>query len=61
MTSITLRKIYMERRDNNLALKENLFHVPETLMQTAYFSEFTVIDGRYIPVKQIFIDEFERK
>jgi hypothetical protein len=29
-------------------------------MQTAYFLTFTVIDGRYIPVKQMFIDEFEK-
>jgi len=54
------KKIYWTRRDNNLALKEESYSLSGTLMQTAYFLKFTVIDGRYIPVKQIFIDEFEK-
>jgi len=54
------KKIYWTRRDNNLALKEESYSLSGTLMQTAYFLKFTVIDGRYVPVKQIFIDEFEK-
>jgi Outer membrane lipoprotein-sorting protein len=54
------KKVYWTRRDNNLAIKEESYSLSGTLMQTAYFLKFTVIDGRYIPVKQIFIDEFEK-
>ena len=31
-----------------------------TLMQTAYYMNYTIVDGRYVPVKQLFIDEFEK-
>ncbi len=54
------KKIYWTRRDNSLVLKEESYSLSGTLMQTAYFIKFTVIDGRYVPVKQIFIDEFEK-
>jgi hypothetical protein len=54
------KKIYWTRRDNNLALKEESYSLSGTLMQTAYFLKFTIIDGRYIPVKQMFMDEFEK-
>ena len=54
------KKIYWTRRDNSLVLKEESYSLSGTLMQTAYFLKFTVINGRYVPVKQIFIDEFEK-
>ncbi len=54
------KKIMWTRRDNNLLLKQESYSLSGTLMQTAYFLKFTVIDGRYVPVKQIFIDEFEK-
>jgi len=54
------KKIYWTRRDNNLLLKEESYSLSNTLMQTAYFLKFTVIDGRYVPVKQVYIDEFEK-
>ena len=54
------RHIYWTRRDNNLLLKQESYSMSGTLMQTAYFLKFTVIEGRYVPVKQIFIDEFEK-
>jgi hypothetical protein len=31
-----------------------------TLMQTAYFPKWTVIDGKYIWVEAIWIDEFDK-
>ena len=54
------KKIFWTRRDNGLLLKQESYSQSGTLMQTAYFLMFTVIDGRYIPVKQMFIDEFEK-
>ena len=54
------KQIYWTRRDNNLLLKQESYSLSGTLMQTAYFLKFTEIEGRYVPVKQLFIDEFEK-
>lgn len=54
------RKIYWVRRDNGLPLKEQSFSLSGTLMQTAYYMNYTIVEGRYVPVKQLFIDEFEK-
>lgn len=54
------KKIYWTRRDNNLMLKEESYSLSNTLMQTAYYLKYTVIDGRYVAVKMMFIDEFEK-
>ncbi len=53
------RKIYWVRQDNGLPLKEQSFSKSGTLMQTAYYMNYTIVEGRYVPVKQLFIDEFE--
>ena len=54
------RQIFWTRRDNDLLLKQESYSLSGTLMQTAYFLKFTEIEGRYVPVKQLFIDEFEK-
>ena len=54
------KKIYWVRRDNNLMLKEESYSLSNTLMQTAYYLKYTVVDGRYLAVKMMFIDEFEK-
>lgn len=54
------KKIYWVRKDNSLPLKEQSFSNSGTLMQTAYYMNYTLIDGRYVPVKQLYIDEFEK-
>lgn len=54
------KKIYWTRRDNNLLLKEESYSLSGSFMQTAYYLKYTMIDGRYIPIKQMFIDEFEK-
>lgn len=54
------RQIFWTRRDNNLLLKQESYSLSGTLMQTAYFLKFTEIEGRFVPVKQLFIDEFEK-
>lgn len=54
------KKIYWVRKDNNLTLKEQSYSMSGTLMETAYYPNYTIVDGRYIPVKMLFIDEFEK-
>ncbi len=54
------KKIYWVRQDNSLMLKEESYSNSGTLMQTAYFLKYTEIDRKFTPVKQIFIDEFEK-
>lgn len=54
------RQIYWARRDNSLLLKQESYSGSGTLMQTAYFLKFTEVDGRFVPVRQLYIDEFEK-
>jgi outer membrane lipoprotein-sorting protein len=54
------RKTWWARRDNFLLLKESSFALSGALLQTAYFLKYTPIEGRFVPVEQIFIDEFEK-
>ena len=54
------RQIFWTRRDNGLLLKQESYSLSGTLMQTAYFLKFTEIEGRFVAVKQLFIDEFEK-
>lgn len=54
------KKTYWVRKDNGLPLKMQSFSQSGTLMQTAYYMNYTIVDGKYVPVKQLFIDEFEK-
>lgn len=54
------RKVYWTRRDNNLPLKEESYTMSRVLMQTTYYLKYVEIKGRYVPVKQVYIDEFEK-
>ncbi len=54
------KKTYWVRTDNFLTLKEQSFALSGTLMQTAYFLKYTAIKGKFIPVEQLFIDEFDK-
>jgi Outer membrane lipoprotein-sorting protein len=54
------RKTFWLRIDNALLLKEEDFSSSGTLMQSAYFLKYTTINGKYIPVNQLFVDEFEK-
>ncbi len=54
------RKTFWVRIDNALMLKEEDYSSSGTLMQTAYYLKYATINGRYIPVTQMFIDEFEK-
>ena len=54
------RKNYYVRQDNNLLLKEECFSSSGTLMQTIYYLKYTQILGKYVAIKQMYIDEFEK-
>lgn len=54
------RKIWWVRRDDGLVLKEQSFAQSGTLMQTAYYLKYAPVQGRFVAVEQMFIDEFEK-
>jgi outer membrane lipoprotein-sorting protein len=54
------KKTYWVRKDRTVMLKEASFAKSGTLMQTAYFLSFTEILGKLVPVKQLYVDEFEK-
>jgi outer membrane lipoprotein-sorting protein len=53
------KKIWV-RKDNYLPLKEQSFSSSGTLMSTRYSLSYQRVDGHYIPIKQIMVDEFEK-
>jgi hypothetical protein len=54
------KKVYWVRQDNLLRLKEQSFALSGTLSQTTYLPKYTSVEGRYVWVKQLVIDEFEK-
>ncbi|MBN1308910.1 MAG: outer membrane lipoprotein-sorting protein [Chitinispirillaceae bacterium] len=54
------KKVYWVRKDETVMLKEASYSASGTLMQTAYFLSFTKIRGKLVPVKQLYVDEFEK-
>ncbi len=54
------KQILWVRKDNFLPLKTQSFSLSGTLMQSAYFLQYTQVEGKYIPIKQMFVDEFEK-
>jgi len=54
------KKIYWVGKDNFLVLKEQSYSLSGTLMQTAYYKKYTMVNKKYIPVEHLYIDEFEK-
>jgi outer membrane lipoprotein-sorting protein len=54
------KQVYWVRKDNFLPLKVQSYSLSGTLMQTAYFLKYTIVNEKYVPLNQIFIDEFEK-
>lgn len=52
-------QIFWVRQDTYLPLKQESYSLSGTLMETAYFLNYTLVDGNYVCVKQLFVDEFE--
>lgn len=51
--------IYWIRQDNFLTMKQEAYSLSGTLMETSYFPKWTTVEGKYIPLNMIFVDEFE--
>lgn len=54
------KQIYWVRTDNYLPLKVQNFSLSGTLMQTAYYITWTQIEGKFLMLKGLFVDEFEK-
>jgi hypothetical protein len=54
------RKTFYTRTDNDLLLKEESYSSSGTLMATSYYLKYTTIEGKYVAVKQMHVDEFEK-
>lgn len=54
------KKIWWVSKDQLLLLKEEAYSQGGTLMQTAYFLKYTQVQSRFVPIQQLFIDEFEK-
>lgn len=54
------KKIWWVSRDQMLLLKEEAYSQGGALMQTAYYLKYTQVSGRFVPIQQLFIDEFEK-
>lgn len=54
------KEIYWVRRDNFLTMKKQSYSLSGTLMESSYFPKYTTVDGKFIPLQMIFVDEFEK-
>ena len=54
------KKILWVRQDNFLPLKEQSFSLSDTLMYSQYYLQYSKIKDKFIPVKQLVVDEFEK-
>lgn len=54
------KKVMWVRKDNYLPLKEQAYSASGTLMQTAFYPKYTTVNGRYVAVQHIYVDEFEK-
>lgn len=54
------KQIVWLTRDNFLTLKTQSYSLSGTLMQTAGYNKYFQKEGKWIPLQQIFIDEFEK-
>lgn len=53
-------RTFWVRTDNFLQLKDQAYSSSKALMTTSYYLKYTQVLGKYVPVKQIFVDEFEK-
>lgn len=54
------KEIYWVEKENFLPLKVESYSLSGTLMQTAYYPKYTQIQGKYIFLQGLFVDEFEK-
>jgi hypothetical protein len=54
------KRIYWVKMNDFLPLKEQSYSLSGTLIETNYFLKYAKIGSRFIPVKALFVDEFEK-
>lgn len=54
------KKILWVRQDNYLPLKEQSFSLSNTLISSHYFLKYSLVKDKYIALKHLIIDEFEK-
>ncbi|MFW6288097.1 MAG: outer membrane lipoprotein-sorting protein [bacterium] len=54
------KAIFWVRKDKLIPLKVESYSLSGTLMETAYYLKYTIIEDKHFPVKQMFVDEFEK-
>jgi hypothetical protein len=53
-------RVFWVRTDNFLQLKDEAYSSSKTLMATSYYLKYTTVLGKYVPIKQLYVDEFEK-
>ena len=53
-------RTFWVRKDNKLQLKEQSFSNSKALMSTSYYLKYTQVLGKFVPIEQLYIDEFEK-
>lgn len=53
------KQVYWVRQDNYLPLKVQSYSLSGTLMNTSYFIKYTTVQGHYVCIKSMSVDEFE--
>ena len=54
------KQVYWVRKDNYLELKRDDFSLSDTLMYTNYTLGYTKIEDRFLPIKGMTVDQFEK-
>jgi outer membrane lipoprotein-sorting protein len=52
--------IYWVRQDNYLTMKTESYSLSGTLMESSFYPKWTTVEGKYIPLQMLFVDEFEK-
>ena len=53
------KQVFWVTKGTMLTVKTESYSVSGNLMRTSYYKQYTEIDGRFIPLWQMFIDQFE--
>ncbi len=54
------KAVYWVRKDNFLVMKRELYALSGTLMRTVYNPKYTSVNGRFVPILEIIVNEYEK-
>ena len=58
--TMNVRKTHNFYTHNFLTIKQEEYSQSGTLMNTSYFPKWTTVEGKYIRLQMLFVDEFEK-